>query len=652
MPPTDETSDPKPPVTLDQPPTPLVMPAGVTVAQTPNVQARVAAALAPNTPPQLSISGYEIIRKIGEGGMGVVYLARELQLGREVALKMIRADRPITPEVVARFAREAHITALLPHPNIPPVHALGHLPDGRPYLVMKLVRGRTLADLLDEQSSASENIHTSLQIFLQVCHAIAFAHSQGVLHRDLKPANIMVGQFGEVQVMDWGLAKQLLSLDDESAPAGTEEADPALTHTGVVIGTPAYMAPEQARGELHAIGKRTDVFALGAMLCVILTGHPPFSGPRAAVMARCALGQMGEAHHWLAASRAPAELIELARACLSPNPADRPADADAVADAVRSHMEMAQDWERRIELAQTVIRDRLALTSHGRLIRWALITSGALVSFGWGVVLLASQYLESHVRFGGIVLMIPALALLFTGVALLLTRNIYGAPNLYRRPVPRSRSYRNEDQVDSFTGTEQTSPEPPPEVATPLNQSRPYRARQGPGWVQRNLLHCVFGLLGFGTCTGLPLLALLGVNKVPTLGGGANGKSPGESGEEEQWREVRLRNLHGGEAVVFYTGRVLHEESLRVGHFIRERDSFGGSGGASVVLDKQSGVWVLSYFSTSGSKLRPDERVEFETFRRELSARTFGGEPVVIQICRQFVREGNARTLDVIDRFE
>src|SRR5205807_539098 len=144
--------DPKPPTTVGQPVL-LVTPGAVTVAQTPNVQAHMAAALAPNAPPQLSIAGYEILRKIGEGGMGVVYLARDLQLGREVALKMIRADRPITPDIVARFAREARITALLPHPNIPPVHAFGHLPDGRPYLVMKLVQGRTLEELLAKRKS-------------------------------------------------------------------------------------------------------------------------------------------------------------------------------------------------------------------------------------------------------------------------------------------------------------------------------------------------------------------------------------------------------------------------------------------------------------------------------------------------------------------
>ena len=190
------------------------------------------------------------------------------------------------------IVRESKITARLPHPGIPPVHALGTLADGSPFLAMKLIAGQTLAE---EMKTADRP--RLLQAFTQVCQAVGFAHSRGVIHRDLKPANVMVGAFGEVQVMDWGLAKDLTSREVMDEPRASEaqtvpivgtdanqmtdhrapgESTDDRTHAGQVLGTPAYMAPEQARGE--AADARADVFALGGILCAILTGQPPFSG--------------------------------------------------------------------------------------------------------------------------------------------------------------------------------------------------------------------------------------------------------------------------------------------------------------------------------------------------------------------------------------
>jgi serine/threonine-protein kinase len=294
--------------------------------------------------------------------MGRVLAACDLTLGRDVALKVLlpgaRADR---------FARESKITARLSHPGIPPVHALGTLADGSPFLAMKLVAGRTLAD---EMKLADRP--RLLQAFLQVCQAVGFAHSRGIIHRDLKPANVMVGAFGEVQVMDWGLAKDLTGQkpQDESHPPalGTvrvvdagpgattaheaaEASTDERTQAGQVMGTPAFMAPEQARGEVT--DARSDVFALGGILCAILTGQPPFSGQSTReVVRRAAAADLSEAYAQLDRSGADEELLAVCRRCLSPRPDGRPADGQAVAGGLTAYLDGVQDRLRQAELAE------------------------------------------------------------------------------------------------------------------------------------------------------------------------------------------------------------------------------------------------------------------------------------------------------------
>jgi serine/threonine protein kinase len=196
--------------------------------------------------PDLSGTRYEILSELGRGGMGVVYLARDTALDREVALKIV--DRP------AGAGSEARIIARLEHPGIVPVHDVGELPDGRLFYPMKRVRG----DRLDRWTASDPDLGARLGVFLRVCDAVAFAHAHGVIHRDLKPENVMVGQFGEVLVLDWGVAAELGTGDEGSRQHGVRTG-------GSVVGTPAYMAPEQARGDA-AVDHRVDVFALGAML--------------------------------------------------------------------------------------------------------------------------------------------------------------------------------------------------------------------------------------------------------------------------------------------------------------------------------------------------------------------------------------------------
>ncbi len=235
--------------------------------------------------PDLGGTGYVLLDKLGSGGMGGVFRVRDTALDRDVALKVLGiADS--SGEFGARLLREAKIIAQLEHPGIVPVHDVGTLPDGRVFYTMKLVQGRRLDQQRDELGGLPECLRT----FQKICEAVSFAHAHHVLHRDLKPQNIMVGPFGEVLVMDWGLAKLLdaesrAPTADTIAPkndgprialagrdASAAETSEAQTAHGVVLGTPGYMAPEQARGEIEAIGPRADIYSLGAVLKFLIAG--------------------------------------------------------------------------------------------------------------------------------------------------------------------------------------------------------------------------------------------------------------------------------------------------------------------------------------------------------------------------------------------
>ena len=311
-----------------------------------------------------TVPGYRVLREIARGGMGKILAAHDLSLDRDVAIKVLLPGAPSD-----RFVRESKITARLPHPGIPPVYALGTLPDRSPFLALKLIAGQTLAA---EMMTADRP--RLLQAFTQVCQAAGFAHSRSVIHRDLKPANVMVGAFGEVQVMDWGLAKDLASQETTDEPrssavppdsfVGTDadqttdhrapgESTDDQTQAGTVLGTPAYMAPEQARGE--PTDARADVFSLGGILCKILTGRPPFNGKSAPeVIQRARVADLAEANARLDGCGADAELVALCQICLSPNPADRPANGQAVADALTAYLNGVQDRLHAVERERAV----------------------------------------------------------------------------------------------------------------------------------------------------------------------------------------------------------------------------------------------------------------------------------------------------------
>ena len=240
---------------------------------------------------------YQLLGEIAHGGMGSVLRGRDMDLGRDLAVKVLLDEHSGQSVLVNRFLEEAQICGQLQHPGVVPVYDLGILADHRPFFAMKLVKGQTLAALLSGRSSPADDLPRFLSIFEAICQTMAYAHARGVIHRDLKPANVMVGAFGEVQVMDWGLAK-ILPKDapkkegdarpvNETIVAGLRsENEGALTEVGSAMGTPAYMAPEQARGETEAIDRRSDVFALGSILCEILTGGPVFSGNRSIEIVR------------------------------------------------------------------------------------------------------------------------------------------------------------------------------------------------------------------------------------------------------------------------------------------------------------------------------------------------------------------------------
>jgi len=227
--------------------------------------------------PDLSGTKYRLIRKIGSGGMAEVYLVFDEELERDAALKVIHPEH--TPgDFSGRMMREAKIIAQMEHPSIVPVHDAGVLPDGRNYYVMKYIQGESL-----DSYAPRVALPDRLAILQNICDAVSFAHSRGVLHRDLKPQNVMVGPFGEVQVMDWGLAKLVTAFAVEN-PSGNSVRAAFQTGVGTVMGTPEYMSPEQERGDTTLLDERTDIYALGAILYYLLTLAPPGKGIRASDM--------------------------------------------------------------------------------------------------------------------------------------------------------------------------------------------------------------------------------------------------------------------------------------------------------------------------------------------------------------------------------
>lgn len=319
-----------------------------------------------------TIDRYQVLNKIAEGGMGIVLLGFDPVLGRRIAIKTLRPEFGNSSRRKQRFLQEAHLHAQLQHPSVVAVHESGELLDGRPYFVMSYIEGQTLSRLLRGRPNPKKDLNRFIQIFAKICQAIAYAHDRHIVHRDLKPQNVMVGDLGTVQVLDWGLAKRvnpfpvkssLSPLPESSAPeeaAEDPESDSAeaiaewlvassligstnsaqLTLNGAVIGTVAYLSPEQARGDTVRVGKAADVFCLGGILCEILTGQPPYLGhDQKAVIRQARRGELQEAHQRLRQCGAEKSLIDLTRRCLAFDPSARPRDAGEITEAITAYLE-------------------------------------------------------------------------------------------------------------------------------------------------------------------------------------------------------------------------------------------------------------------------------------------------------------------------
>jgi serine/threonine protein kinase len=283
--------------------------------------------------------------EIGAGGTATVRRMYDPSLRRRVAMKTLSTELAGNPRAQRDFVQEAEITAQLEHPNIIPIHELAMV-EGRASFSMRLIRGQTLQQAVAAWSSldGTDALYRVLNVFLHVCDAVAYAHSRGVIHGDIKPANVMVGAFGEVYLVDWGVASLIPTSSAEPTVTVSSERH---TRSGV-RGTPAFMAPEQAKGMLPAIGERTDVFGLGALLYFVLTGFPPFSGASASdSLTRARAGLYTDPEQTERGRNAPA-LCRIVRKAMAPVPENRHASVLELQEDVRGFLNVGLHFPSRV----------------------------------------------------------------------------------------------------------------------------------------------------------------------------------------------------------------------------------------------------------------------------------------------------------------
>lgn len=356
---------------------------------------------APFEPPRVRTSDrFRVLRPHARGGLGQVYVARDNELGRQVALKEILADKAAHPALRQRFMLEAEINGNLEHPGIVPVYGLGTYADGRPFYAMRFIEGDSLKEAIERfhtsrltDGSKSNRAFDSLEFrqllrrFVDVCNAVGYAHSRGVLHRDLKPANVMLGQYGETLIIDWGLAKATGRVDQLDAHPTNIPLSPLSgssleqTEAGAMLGTPAFMSPEQANGQIDELGSATDLYSLGATLYNLLTGRPPVVGPDIAeVLARVRDGRLDPPRSVVPEIPRPLEAVCLK--ALSLRPDDRYPTAKSLADDVERWLA-----DEAVTAANEPWLDRLRRWSRRHRLLVAVAATATLASLaGLGVV--------------------------------------------------------------------------------------------------------------------------------------------------------------------------------------------------------------------------------------------------------------------------
>jgi eukaryotic-like serine/threonine-protein kinase len=338
--------------------------------------------------PERSDGRYELGELHGQGGLGRVLIAYDKDLERPVAVKELLHP---SARAEARFVREAKLTARLEHPAIVPVHDAGRWPTGEAFYTMKLVAGRSMKGVLGEKQSLEERLNL-LPNLLAVADAIAYSHSRGIVHRDLKPANVIIGEYGETVVIDWGLAKDLSGPDDDCEPAAgpyrTANVD-LVTVAGEVLGTPAYMSPEQARGE--AVSAATDVYALGAMLYELIGGRRPYSHLKdSSAILMSAREERPAPLMSIVGRDAPRDLIAVAEKAMAPHASDRYSDASSFAEDLRRYL------TGNLVGAQTYTLPVLLLRAVRRHKAMALAAAFALFVGGWSVLRVITERDEAR----------------------------------------------------------------------------------------------------------------------------------------------------------------------------------------------------------------------------------------------------------------
>jgi hypothetical protein len=308
---------------------------------------------------------YVLGEELGSGAMGTVYRAQDRRLRRAVALKVLTHDYLTCPSGLSRFVREARVTGSLQHPAIVAVHDVGILADGRPFYAMREVQGDALATKIASSNPEEHELRSLVGVLLAAAEGVGYAHSRGVVHRDLKPDNIMVGSYGDVAVVDWGLAKTLLERGEGPTVQGPV-AEAYQTITGRLAGSPAYMPPEQARGE--PVDTRADVYALGATLWHILAGRAPFSGMSGAkVIEQLMRGRVPQPP-----VQGPGDLIALCKSAMASDRAKRPSDAGEFAASLRDWVEGRQRQgraEHEVDLARADLARAASLHAEVRALR-------------------------------------------------------------------------------------------------------------------------------------------------------------------------------------------------------------------------------------------------------------------------------------------